>query len=507
MPETKVYLVGAGPGDAGLMTIKGLEALKKAGVVIYDFLANEKLLEHVPLGAECVYVGKKGRFRHISQDAINRLIVKHAKKGKVVVRLKGGDPFVFGRGGEEALALVKAGISFEVVPGVTSAISVPAYAGIPLTHRDLSSSVTFLTGQEKPGKGISSIRWDKLSSKGSTLVILMGWKNLEAITGKLIENGRDPKTPVAVIRWGTLPSQTCVTGRLDTIARVVRKKGVKPPVVTIIGEVVALRKELNWFETKPLFGKKILITRTTEQAGVFSRLIEELGGEPMSFPVIKLAPLKNTFALDSAIKGVSSYDWAIFTSVNGVKYFFERLYALGFDLRELKGVKICAIGPATGKALLDAGIKVDLTPKEYVAESVIKSLGKKNIRGKRFLLPRALKAREVIPTEIRRFGGRIDVVTTYETVRPVKEAGKVKRLLKEGKIDVATFTSSSTVENFASLFKKVELKRLLKGVKVACIGPVTAKTAKGLGLKVSIMPKKYTIPDFAKAIADYFVRR
>ncbi|MEK6790258.1 MAG: uroporphyrinogen-III C-methyltransferase [Deltaproteobacteria bacterium] len=498
----KVYLVGAGPGDPLLITIKAVAALALADCVIYDFLANERLLEHAKKGAERIYAGKKGRAKTMAQEEINALIIRKAKAGKTVVRLKGGDPFIFGRGGEEAEELVKAGLTFEVIPGVSSAIAAPAYAGIPLTHRDFASSVTFITGQEDPRKESSNIAWDALS-KG-TLVFLMGWKNLPTIAAKLHENGWDDSTPVALIRWGTMTKQRCVTGRLDNIARLAVESGMKPPMITVVGNVVKLRDKLNWFETKPLFGKRVLITRTSAQAGAFARLLEAEGAEPIGFPVIKTIPPASWAALDRAIKRLSSYDWAIFTSVNGVNYFFERLYKLGKDVRALYGVKLCAIGPKTAEALKGRGLNVDLTPSEYRAEAIIEALGRRRIRGKRFLLARALDAREVLPTEIKRLGGMIDVPCAYRTILPVKEAGALKEELSAGNIDVVTFTSSSTVTNFMSIFKKGEAQRRLGNVKIACIGPITAKTAEDAMLKVDIMPGDYTVEALCCAMTDYY---
>lgn len=500
----RVYLVGAGPGDPGLLTLKGLEAIREADCIIYDFLANSRLLEHARPGAETVYVGKKGSFKTLPQDEINALIIKKARQGKTVVRLKGGDPFIFGRGGEEAEELAAASIEFEIIPGVTSAIAAPAYAGIPLTHRDLASSVTFITGQENPLKERPAIAWDRLSTGRGTLVFLMGWKSLPLITGKLLGNGWAPSTPVALIRWGTMTKQVSIAGRLDSIVELAARKDLKPPVVTVVGDVVSLRERLNWFEGKPLFGKRVLVTRATEQAGDFARLLEREGAEPISVPTIKTVAPPSWKELDRAIKRLGSYDWAIFTSVNGVKFFFERLYKLGYDLRELKGVKICAIGPMTAKAITSLGIKIDLTPKEYKAEGVLDALGKRRIKGKSFLLARAMKAREILPDEIRRLGGRIDVPPAYRTVRPAKEAAALRKLFKEGGVDVVTFTSSSTVTNFASIFKRSELPGLFKGCTVACIGPITADTAKGLGLKVDIMPKAYTIPALTAEMARHF---
>jgi len=500
----KAYLVGAGPGDPGLLTLKGLEALKEADCVIYDFLANSRLLEHAKPGAETIYVGKKGSEKTLPQEEISRLLVDKAKKGKTVVRLKGGDPFIFGRGGEEAEELAAAGIEFEVVPGVTSAVAAPAYAGIPLTHRDLSSAVTFITGQENPLKERPNIAWDRLSTGRGTLVFLMGWKNLSLITEKLLANGWAPSTPVALVRWGTMTKQVSIVGRLDDITGLARGEDMKPPVVIVVGEVVALREKLNWFESKPLFGKRVLVTRALEQAGDFTRILEKEGAEPIAFPTIKTTSPPSWKELDRGIKRLSTYDWAMFTSVNGVKYFFERLYKTGYDIRELKDVRICAIGPMTARAIERLGIKVDLMPKEFKAEGILEALGRRKIKGKRFLLARALKAREILPDEIRRLGGRIDVAPAYRTVRPSKEAGELDRLLREGSIDIATFTSSSTVTNFAAMFGKKKLPELLENCKVACIGPITADTARGFGIRVDIMPRDYTIPALTRAMADYF---
>ncbi len=513
----KVYLVGAGPGDPGLVTVKAAKALKKADVVIYDFLTNARLLDYARVDVLSVYVGKKGRFKHIGQDDINRLIVKHAKQGRTVVRLKGGDPMLFARVAEEALWLQKEGIEFELVPGVSSASAAPAYAGIALTHRDAASAVTIITGQEsleKPQKKTGAkgrkktkhaIDWKALSDPRTTVVILMGWKNLASITEKLIKvAGRRPDTPVALVRWGTLPKQTCLTGTLSNIAGLAKEHGVLPPVVTIVGDVVRLRDKLAWFDTRPLSGRRVLVTRTSKQAGVFAEALEGCGAEVVCFPVIKTVAPKSWSDADRALKKLSTYDWIILTSVNTVNAFFDRLYEKGLDVRELKGVKICAVGPATQKAIKGRGLLVDLVPEKYKAEGVIKALGRRRIKGKKFLLPRAEKAREVLPDTIKEFGGVVDIAPVYRTVRPVKKAKALKELLEKGEIDVVTFTSSSTVTNFSSLFTKKELPVLLNEVTVACIGPVTAQTAKAAGLTVDIMPAEYTIPAFTDAIAEYY---
>jgi len=498
-----VYLVGAGPGDPGLITVKGRACLQRAEVVIYDYLANESLLEAAPSQAERIYVGKKAGAHAMSQEEINRLIVEKGR-GAVVVRLKGGDPFIFGRGGEEALALREAGIPFEVVPGVTSAVAVPAYAGIPLTHRDLTSSVAFVTGHEMPGKETSAIHWDRLATAVGTLVFLMGVRNLEHITSQLTTCGRAPETPVAVIRWGTTPEQETVTGTLATIAEVAAAADISPPAIIVVGEVAALRQELNWFEGRPLFGKTILVTRAREQASDFRALLEERGARCLEFPTIEVAAPPTWEPLDRALKSIDRYQWVIFTSVNGVRFLFQRLEALGEDVRALRGIRLAAIGPKTAAALEERGLRLDLVPSEYRAEAVIDALGEAEIRGRRFLLPRAAKARELLPEKLAEMGGEVEVVTAYETVRPSEKAEEVRRLLREGAIHCITFTSSSTVENFIAMVGDDHLPSLLGKAVVACIGPITAETARKHGLTVEIIPDEYTIEALTAALVARF---
>jgi len=521
MTSGKVYLIGAGPGDPGLITLKALECIKEADVVVYDYLANKKFLEYAGKKAEIIYVGKIGGAHTLPQEDINKVIIKKAKNGKVVARLKGGDPFIFGRGGEEAEEIAGAGIAYEVVPGVTAGVAAAAYAGIPLTHRDFTTTVAFITGHEDPTKGESNIYWDKISTGIGTLVFYMGIGNLEPNMKKLIENGRSPDTPVALIRWGTTPEQETLVGTIAGIAEKAKAANFKAPAITVVGDVVSLRDKLRWFDKKPLFGKRVIVTRSREQASDFSVLLEKNGAEAIEFPTIETVPPKEWKEVDRAIKNLSTppprprkggrkkvggcyYDWAIFTSVNGVKYFTERLKKQGKDIRELKGVKICAIGPATAKAIEDLGIRVDLLPKEYRAEAIIKGLSKSRIKGKRFLLPRALKAREALPEEIKKLGGKVDVVATYRTIKPKGKTDEIRKMFKEKKIDVVTFTSSSTVENFVSMFKKGEAHGLLNDVVVASIGPITKDTAEGFGIKTDIMPEKYTIPALTEAIAEHF---
>ena len=503
--EGFVHLVGAGPGDPGLITVKAVECLGRAEVVIYDYLANESLLDIAPPGAERIYVGKKAGAHAMSQEEINRLLVEKGR-ASVVVRLKGGDPFIFGRGGEEALALKAAGIPFEVVPGVTSAIAVPAYAGIPLTHRDLTSSVAFVTGHETPGKDASAIHWDRLATGVGTLVFLMGVRNLDHIASQLMTCGRAPATPVAVIRWGTTSEQQTVTGTLATIGDIAATAGISPPAIIVVGEVAHLRQELNWFEGRPLFGKTILVTRAREQASDFRVLLEGRGARCLEFPTIQVAPPASWEALDHALRELERYDWVIFTSVNGVRFVFKRLEALGKDVRALHGLRLGAIGPKTARALHERGLRLDLVPSEYRAEAVIEALGEAAILGRRFLLPRAAKAREVLPEKLAEMGGKVDVVTAYETVRPTERAEEVRRLLRGGAIHCITFTSSSTVENFVAMVGGDDLPSLVEKTVVACIGPITAATAREHGFHVEITPGEYTIEALTAALVDHFRR-
>lgn len=503
MRKGKVFLVGAGPGDPGLITVKGKEILGEADLIIYDYLANKKLLNYVKEGAEIIYVGKRGGNHTISQEKINDLIVAKAGEGKVVVRLKGGDPFIFGRGGEEAVELADSGIPFEIIPGVTAAIACPAYAGIPLTHRDYTSTVAFITGHEDPTKYESSIAWDKISTGVGTLVFLMGMANLPEIVKNLKRNGRNPKTPVALIRWGTRPDQKTVVGTLDNIIEKAREHALTPPVIIVVGEVIGVRERLNWFEGKPLFGKKIIVTRAREQASDFAELLSLNGAEPIEFPTIKVIPPDSWEELDRAVEEIREFQWIIFTSVNGVRFFFERLSRKG-DLRLLYGIKICAIGPRTADELKRFGLTPDLIPKEYKAEAIIEGMGKEGISGKRILLPRAEVAREILPEELSSMGAKVKIVTAYKTIKPKEDLETVKELLKKREVSAISFTSSSTVKNFLEMFNREEISDLIDGTAVACIGPITAKTAKDLGIRTDIMPSRYTIPDLTEAIVEYF---
>jgi uroporphyrinogen III methyltransferase / synthase len=506
-PVGKVYLVGAGPGDPGLLTLKGKDCLAKADVVVYDNLANRAFLKFAGPEAELVYVGKQGGDHTLGQEEINALIIQRAQTGCMVVRLKGGDPFIFGRGGEEAQELVKAGISFEVVPGITSAIAVPGYAGIPLTHRDFTSTVAFITGHEDPRKEQSSIAWDKIATGAGTLVFLMGVGNLPRIADRLMRHGRPPETPVAVIRNGTTAEQESIVSDLRHIAQVSRERNLKPPAVILVGEVVGLRKELNWFEERPLFGRRIVVTRAREQASSFLEGLTRLGAEGIEFPTIEIAPPESWQPLDQAIQSIATYDWMLFTSVNGVRHFLARLEKQGKDVRDLKGVKIGAIGPKTAEEWKRMGITPDLVPEEYRAEALADLFTDGAAQGLRILLPRAAAAREVLPEELTRRGARVDVVPAYRTIKPPQKQNQVENLLDEGKIDMITFTSSSTVTYFLEMFHGKDpatLKKWISGTSIACIGPVTADTAREKGLNVNLVPEKYTIEALTGAIVEYF---
>ncbi len=502
----KVYLVGAGPGDPGLITVKGRECISSADVVIYDYLANPVFLSYAKEGAERIYVGKKGGHHTVPQEGINDLIVERAKRGLTVARLKGGDPFIFGRGGEEAEELAQAGVDFEVVPGVTSAIAVPAYAGIPLTHRDYTATLAFITGHEDPEKKESNIAWDKLATGAGTLVFLMGVGNLPAIAVRLMAHGRNPATPVAVIRCGTGPDQETLVGTLEDIAELAEENGMKPPAIIVVGEVVRLRERLEWFEKRPLFGRRIVVTRAREQASGFMERLSQLGAECIQFPTIEVVPPESFEPMDSAIEHLSQYDWLLFTSVNGVRFFLERLHFLGRDVRDLKGVKLGAIGPKTAGAWMKMGIKPDLVPGEYRAEAIVEGLGGFGIKGKKILIPRAVKAREILPLELRKMGAVVEVVPAYQTVRPDDDVELVKGMLERKEVHMVTFTSSSTVTNFVEMFRtwKETLIEEMASVASACIGPVTAKTAEGYGFSVDLMPSEYTIDALTEEIVAYF---
>jgi uroporphyrinogen III methyltransferase/synthase len=497
-----VFLIGAGPGDPGLLTLRGAEALAKADVIVYDYLANPLLLNHARPEAEQIYVGKRAGSHTLSQDEINALLAERAMRGQRVARLKGGDPFVFGRGGEEALALAEAAVPFEVIPGITSAVAAPAYAGIPVTHRGLSSSFAVITGHEDPTKEASSIDWSRLATGIDTLVFLMGVGNLPHIVEQLLAHGRPSETPAATVRWGTMPDQETISGTLADIADRVRAAGLKPPAVTVIGPVAALRETLCWFEKRPLFGQRILVTRTRQQASTLSARLRDLGAEAIELPTIRIMPPDDWGPLDRAIDTLANYDWIVFTSVNGVRFFWERLTLAGLDARALHGVGLAAIGPATAGALESHGLCPDYVPSTFVAEAIAVGLG--DVRGKQILLPRADIARPALAEYLDRGGARVDEITAYRTVQPELDVAQLGELLSN--VTVATFTSSSTVRNLAALAHQADLNlpRVLDGKTIACIGPITAGTAQEIGLWVHVIANQYTIDGLVEALVGHF---
>ncbi|MFH7319349.1 uroporphyrinogen-III C-methyltransferase [Desulfurivibrio sp. D14AmB] len=507
-PKGKVYLIGAGPGDPELITVKGRRLLGRAQVVVYDYLANKKLLAHVPESAELIYAGKKGGSQHThSQTEINQMLVDHALAGKIVVRLKGGDPFIFGRGGEEIEELASYGVAFEVVPGVTSATAAATYAGVPITHRRFTSSVAFVTGHEDPDKKESRIAWDKLATGVGTIVFYMGIKNLPHIAENLILNGRDPQTPVAVVRWASTPQQRSVVGTLADIAEVVKEAGITPPALVVVGEVVGLRDVINWYEQRPLFSKRVLVTRSRDQASELVEQLEDLGASCLEGATIALAEPESWQPLDRALAEIATYQWLLFTSPNAIRFFFKRLADLGLDSRSLKGPKIAVVGTATAESLMAHGVRADLLPDQFTAEGLTAALLAQGVAGQKILLPRALKARDLLPASLGQAGATVEIVPVYRNVRPPMEA-EIRQALERREIDLITFTSSSTVTNFIELLGlgEAELHGLLAGVKIAAIGPITAATAAQAGLVVDIQPEIHTIPALVAAIAEYFAR-
>jgi uroporphyrinogen III methyltransferase / synthase len=502
-----IYLVGSGPGDPGLFTLKGLRCLQEAEAVVYDRLAPESLLKYVKPGAELIYVGKKpGDDQAMKQEEINALLVDLGRAGKTVVRLKGGDPYVFGRGGEEALALIEAGLPFEVVPGVTSGIAAPAYAGIPVTHRNVSTSVAFVTGHEDPTKGRSDVDWTRIANAADTLVLYMGVGRLREISAGLVSAGRSSDTAVAVIRWGTVPEQRTITGTLEDIADKVAEANLRPPAITVVGDVVALREAgLDWYERRPLFGRRVVVTRARAQAGELSVELERLGAEVFEFPTIEVRQPDDFGPLDAAIRDLDSFDWLVFTSVNGVEAFVERLERHELDLRAVpRDAKVAAIGPATAERVREAGLRVDVVPREFRAEALIGELSGDSLAGKKVLIPRARVAREILPEKLREAGAEVVVPPAYESVPSSEGRDELARRLEAGEVDCVTFTASSTVENFVGAFGEGEARRLLAGTRVACIGPITADTARGRGIRVDVEAREYTIPGLVEAVADLF---
>jgi uroporphyrinogen III methyltransferase/synthase len=488
----KVYLVGAGPGDPGLITVKGRRVLEQADAVLFDHLANDALLDFAPPQAERVYVGKKKSAHAFSQEEICDMLIERARRGWNVVRLKGGDPFIFGRGGEEAEALADAGIPFEVVPGVTTPLGIAAYTGVPLTHREHTSAVTFVTGH-----AVEAIDWDRVGMS-ETLVIFMGLTAFSQIAGELMVRGRAADTPAMAVRWATRADQETLVGTLTTLPALIEERRMKPPATIVIGEVVRLREKLDWFERLPLFGQRIVVTRARGQADALSSKLAALGADVVELPTIALAPPAGSsgLSLTQAIAQLDIYDWLIFTSANGVKFFVDALDCSSSDLRKLHA-RVCAIGPATRAAVEALHLKVDLIGKDYVAEGLLAAFAPYDLTGARILLPRAAIARDLIPTELARRGALVDIVEAYRTVVPEDMAARAHEIFTaQRKPDWVTFTSSSTVQNLVAAIGS----KALGGVKAASIGPITSRTARESGIQVNVEAREYTIEGLVAAL-------
>jgi len=494
------YLAGAGPGDLGLVTLRVKDLVEHAEVIVFDYLCNPEILRWAPAGTEVIYAGKKAGQHTLKQEEINALIVKKTAEGKRVVRLKGGDPLLFGRGGEEAVALAEAGLRFEIIPGVTSAIAAPAYAGIPITHREHASQITIFTGHEDPTKPGSSLDYKQLAALPGTRVMLMGVERLATITTELMKFGAKPTLPVALVRWGTTGRQQTLRGTLGDISAKAIESGFSAPAVAVFGDVVGLRNQLNWFETRPLFGRRIAITRTRKQAGGLRMALGDLGADVFEMPTIRIEPPTDQLAFGESVRDAHDYDWLVFTSPNGVTAFFDLFYKIYSDARSLGGVRIAAIGPATAQRVKEYRFAVDLQPEEFVAEGVIAAFkAEGSVEHLRFLLARAEQARDILPKELTKMGAIVDEAIAYRTVPETEDiSGGLARFRAEG-ADLITFTSSSTVENFLAL--NIPLPQ---GIKTASIGPITSKTMQEHGLPIDIEASRYDIPGLVEAIREFY---
>ena len=494
-----VYLVGAGPGDPGLITAKGLACLESADAVVFDRLASDELISRARPDAVLIDVGKvPGRHRY-RQEEINALLVTTAQEGKSVVRLKGGDPFVFGRGGEEASELAEAGIPFEVVPGVSSAIAAPAYAGIPITNRGYASSFTVVTGSEYPDKPESYVDWEQIARTGGTITVLMGREGLGSITSALVRGGLSPQTPVALVEWGTHPVQRTIVGDLSDIARRADETGLGSPMVAVIGEVVRLREQLRWFDRRPLFGKRVLVTRTRTQASALTALLVREGAVPIEVPTIEVRPVEVPGDLDQAVGSLAEYDWVVFTSANAVDAVFGRLDALGGDARSFGGARVAAIGSATATSLRSRGIVADTVASQPVSELLLDTLPVQS--GDRVFLPGAESRRDALSRGLEAAGATVHQVTAYTTVTPEGVRERIESALDEG-VDIVTFTSSSTVTNLMASIDGDTGR--LGGALIACIGPITASTVGEAGLGVDILAEDSSVAGLVDAILSHY---
>lgn len=502
MAVGKVWLVGAGPGDPGLITVRGRSVLERADVVLSDALAHPALLLGCP-NAEIRDVGKRYGEESTRQESINETMIALARAGKRVVRLKGGDPLMFARGGEEAVALARANIPFEIVPGVPSPVAASAYAGIPLTHRDVSKSVTFITGSDRAGQDWSPEAWKKLATATDTICVLMGMRRIDEILSAILEGGRAPSTPAAVIQWGTRPEQRVVTGSLVNIAERSRDAGLKNPALILVGDVVSLRSMLRWYDTQPLFGKTVLLPRPAEQARATAHAIRERGAEPLVLPMIRIEPPEDAAPLEQAVDQLSKYDWVLFTSANGVNRFFSFLRARGRDARAFASAKIGVIGPKTGTALERFGLRADRIAEEFVGESLAQALLMGSSPG-RVLLPRARVARDALPETLREHGFTVDVVAVYET-KPAsaEERASLVRAIEGGQVDIGIFTSSSTVtETISALGERA--RELLGKLTIGSIGPITTRTLESLGVRADVTASVFTVDGLLDSLEAHF---
>ena len=502
MKQGKVYLIGAGPGDPELLTLKGKRCLEEADVVVGDYLADPRLLRFMKPDAEYIYVGKKAGNHTMKQHEISELLAQKGEEGHIVARLKGGDPFVFGRGGEEIEVLRQHGVPFEEVPGITSAIAAPAYAGIPVTHRGVAASFAVITGHEDPTKDRSSIHWDKLAGGVDTLIFLMGVGHTAMIASQLMKYGRAPTTPAAFVRWGTRPYQETYTTTLEHAAEDVERLGIQPPAVFVVGDVVNLRDTMDWFDNRPLFGKRVVVTRSRSQASKLVHVLDAKGALCEEIPTILIdKPSDDYRGMDEGIEELSSFDWIIFTSQNGVNCFFDRLYKKGKDARALGHLKIGAIGPVTAKELNHYGLRADCVPKKYKAEDLLEEMKHQVKQGDSILIPRAKEARSILPDGLVAVGANVKVVEAYQTVPDKENKEKLISLLEKKDVDIITFTSSSTVHN---LIKQIDGRiDLLEGVSLACIGPITADTCRSYHLNPDIVSDVYTIDGLVEAIEKH----
>ena len=497
-----VSLVGAGPGDPGLITVAGLDRLRRADVVIFDRLIDQRLLDETKFGAELIDAGKSRGKQNMSQKQINALRLERARSGKYVCRLKGGDPFVFGRGGEEALALSEAQIRWEVIPGVTSVVAAPAYAGIPITQRGMATSFTVVTGSQDTSRSKSKIDWHTLARVSGTLIFVMTWKELGTITSELIENGAEAQRPAAVIQWGTTNRQKVVTGTLENIAALSKSENLGPPAVLVVGQVASLRGVLAWFDQRPLFGKRVLVTRMRGQATQLSRLLEGQGAIAIETPVIRVNPLEETANIDRAVKNLSTYDWVTFSSINGVSMVKVRIEALGLDGRIFHGTKVAAIGPTTAQALLDIGVRADLVPEAYISEAVAARMIQDNVEGLKVLLFRSDIGRDALARSLRERGAIVNELVAYRTETNMDASNQILQAFSdEHGVDITTFTSASCVDSMLEIIEGDVT--LINKTLVACIGPITASQARNRGLKVSIVANEHTIQGLVNAVVEH----